>query len=188
MGTQLPSLNGHSPQFSANVRCGETAGWTKMPLGMEVGLGPGDFVFLGHPTPRKRAQPHQIFGPCLLWANGWMDQDATWYGGKPRPRRRCVRWGRSSPQKNKNGAAPQFSVNVYCFQTPGWMKTPLGTEVDLGPGHIVSDGDPAPPRESGTAAPPLFCPCLLWPRSPISATAELLFYMCFRTVDKAGYL
>jgi len=25
-------------------------------------------------------------------------------------------------------------------------------------------------RESGTAAPPLFGPCLLWPRSPISAT------------------
>jgi len=22
------------PQFSANVRCGQTAGWTKMPLGM----------------------------------------------------------------------------------------------------------------------------------------------------------
>jgi len=29
-------LKGHSPQFSANVRCGETAGWTKMPLGTEV--------------------------------------------------------------------------------------------------------------------------------------------------------
>jgi len=34
------------------------------------------------------------------------------------------------------------------------MKTPLGTEVDLGPGHIVLDRDPAfPPRESGTSAP-----------------------------------
>jgi len=29
---------------------------------------------------------------------------------------------------------------------------PVGTEVDLGPGHIVLDGDPAPP-EKGTAAP-----------------------------------
>ena len=28
-----------------------------------------------------------------------MDQDATWYRGKPRPRQRCVRWGRSSPLK-----------------------------------------------------------------------------------------
>ena len=25
--------------FLANVRCGKTAGWTKMPLGVEVGLG-----------------------------------------------------------------------------------------------------------------------------------------------------
>ena len=33
---------GTNPQFSANVRCGQTAGWTTMPLGMEVGLGPGD--------------------------------------------------------------------------------------------------------------------------------------------------
>jgi len=32
------------------------------------------------------------------------------------------------------------------------MKTPLATEVDLGPGHIVLDRDPAP-RERGTAAP-----------------------------------
>ena len=53
------------------------------------------------------------------------------------------------------------------------MKMPLGTEVDLGPGHIVLDGVPDL-RERGTAAPPLFSPCLLWPWSPISATAELL--------------
>jgi len=39
----------HSPQFSANVHCGQTAGWTKMP---------GDFVFDGDPAPpEKKAQP-----------------------------------------------------------------------------------------------------------------------------------
>jgi len=56
------------------------------------------------------------------------------------------------------------------------MKTPLDTEVDLGPGHIVLDKDPAPlpPRERGKAAPS-FQPSILWPQSPISATAELLF-------------
>ena len=54
------------------------------------------------------------------------------------------------------------------------MKTPLGTEVDIGAGHIVLDGFPAL-RERGTAPPPLLGPCLLWPWSPISATAELLF-------------
>jgi len=89
---------------------------------MEVGLGPGEFVFDGDPaTPRKKAQPpHPIFGPRILWPNGWMDQDATWYGGKCRPRRRCVRWGRSFPPP-KRGTAPQFSVHVYCCQTVGWI-------------------------------------------------------------------
>jgi len=53
------------------------------------------------------------------------------------------------------------------------MKTPFGTEVDLGPGHIVLAGVPAL-RERGTAAPTLFGPCLLSLRSPISVTAELL--------------
>jgi len=35
--------------------------------------------------PPKGVQP-PIFGPCLLWPNGWMYQDATWYGGKLQPR------------------------------------------------------------------------------------------------------
>ena len=47
-----------------------------MPLGMEVGLGSGHTVLDGDPAPHKGAQP-PIFGPCLLWANDWMHQDAT---------------------------------------------------------------------------------------------------------------
>jgi len=35
-------------------------------------------------------QPPSIFGPCLLWPKNWMDQDATWWGGRPRPRGHCV--------------------------------------------------------------------------------------------------
>jgi len=27
----------------------------------------------------------------VLWPNGWMDQDATWFGGRPRPMAHCVR-------------------------------------------------------------------------------------------------
>ena len=72
-----PAKKGHSPQFSVNVRCGQTARWIKMPLGMEVGLGPGDFVLDGTQLPQKGTHP-PIFGPCLLWPNGQMDQDATW--------------------------------------------------------------------------------------------------------------
>jgi len=41
------------------------AGWIKMPVGMEVGLGPGNFVFDGDPAPllQKGKEP-PIF--CLL--------------------------------------------------------------------------------------------------------------------------
>jgi len=34
---------------------------------------------------------------------------------------------------------------VHCGQTVGWIKMKLGTQVGLSPGHIVLDGDPAPP-------------------------------------------
>jgi len=43
-------------------------------------------------------------------------------------------------------------AHVYCGQTAGWMKTPLGIEVDLGPGHIVLNGILAL-RETDTDAP-----------------------------------
>ena len=54
-GDPAPLLHQHSPQFSADVCCGQMAGWIKRPLGMKVGLGPGDFVFDGDPAaPRKK--------------------------------------------------------------------------------------------------------------------------------------
>jgi len=156
-----PPLKGHSPQFSAHVRFGQTAGWTKMPLGMEVGLGSGDCVRWGPSFSTPKAHPHPIFGPCLLWPKCWMDQDAPWYRDRPWPRRRCVRWVPSSLPRKR--AQPQFSAHFHGMSWPnGWMdelmKTTLGTEVDLGSGHIVLDGDPAPPRERGTAASPSFRP------------------------------
>ena len=41
---------------------------------------------------------------------------------------------------------------------------PLGTEVDLGPGHIVLDGDLLPQMGTACTAPaPIISPCLLWP-------------------------
>jgi len=36
--------------FSAPVYCGQTAVWIKMPLGKEVGLGPGHIVLDGDPA------------------------------------------------------------------------------------------------------------------------------------------
>ena len=58
---------------------------------------------------------------------------------------------------------PQFSAHVYCGQTDGWIKTELGMEVGLGPGHIVLDGDPAPlPKNAAEPLSPIFGPFLLW--------------------------
>jgi len=90
-----------------------------MPLCMEVGLEPGDFVLDGDsaPLPKKGAEP-PIFGPCLLWSNGWMYQDVTWHGDGSRPRPHCARWGPSCrPKKGE--------------------RAPLGTEVGLSLGYIV---------------------------------------------------
>ena len=52
------------------------------------------------------------------------------------------------PQK-KGTAQTQFLAHVYCGQMAGWIKMPLGTEVNLGPGDIVLDGDPATPTLKG---------------------------------------
>jgi len=50
------------------------------------------------------------------------------------------------PPENGHTHSTQFLAHVYCGQMAGWMKTPLGTEVDLGPGHVVLDGVPAPAK------------------------------------------
>jgi len=42
---------------------------------------------------------------------------------------------------------------VYCGQTVGWIRMPLGTKVGLGSGHIVLDGDPAPLLRTGHSSP-----------------------------------
>ena len=39
------------PHFSAHICCDQMAAWITMPLGIEVGLGPGDFVLDGDPAP-----------------------------------------------------------------------------------------------------------------------------------------
>ena len=49
---------------------------------------------------------------------------------------------------------------VYCGQTVELIKMKLGMQIGLGPGHIVLDRDPAPPKG---AQPPIFGPCPLWP-------------------------
>ena len=149
MGTALP-------QFSAHIYCGRMTAWIKMSLGMEVGLGLGDFAIDGDTAspPQKGGRDPQIFGPCLLRPNGWMDEAGTWHGGRPQPRRLCVRWGPSSlPPKGGTATRPQFSAHFYCGQTAGCINMPLGMDVGLSPGDFVLDGDPVPLPRKGRSPP-----------------------------------
>jgi len=48
----------------------------------------------GPSSPQKEgSSPHfhglRMGSPCPSWPNGWMYQDATWYGGRPQPMGRC---------------------------------------------------------------------------------------------------
>jgi len=86
------------------VYCGQTIGWIRMSLGVEIGLSRRHNMLDGDPAPplgkgdSSAAPTFAIYrrcirinrGPCLLWPNGWMDQDATWYKDRPRPRPHCV--------------------------------------------------------------------------------------------------
>ena len=138
------------------VYCGQMVWRIKTKLGMQVGLGPGHTVLDGDPPPPPlKGHSPPIFGPYLLQPNGCMDQDATMYGARPRPRRLCVRWGPRSPSP-KGGGAPKFSAHVYCGLRAGWMKLVLGIEVGLSPGDFVLDGDPAPLPKRGQSPAPQF--------------------------------
>jgi len=118
-----------------------------MPLGTDVGLGPDDIVFDGDPAPpAKKGHSRPIFGRSLLWRNGCMYHDTTWYGGRPQPRRYCVTWGPSSPFP-KGGQPPIFG---QCPLWPnGWMdedSTLYGSRLWPRP-HCVRQGPSSPVRE-----------------------------------------
>jgi len=162
----LPKKGAEFPNYRP-VYCGQTAAWIKMPLDTEVGRGSGDIVLDGDPAPppeKGGRAPSPIFGPCLLWPNGWMDQYGTWHGGRPQPKRVCVRWGPNTLPRKGAKPPPQFSAHVYCGQTAAWINMPLGTKVGRSPGDIVLDGYPAPlPKKGAEPLSPNFVPCLLWP-------------------------
>ena len=53
----------------------------------------------------------------------------------------------------------------------GRIKMKLGMQVGLGPGHIVLDGDPAPPPSKGA---PIFGPYLLRPNGCMDQDATCM--------------
>ena len=84
-----------------------------MPLGMEVGLGPGDFVSDGDPAQKKSTPTPPIFGPCLLWPNVWMGEDSPLTTEVVLGPGLIILSG--VPAFHGRGtAALLFSANVYC--------------------------------------------------------------------------
>jgi len=149
MGTQLPlPQRGTALYFQPisvvdewldELRC-------HLALGMEVGLGPGDFVLDGDPAlpPQKGQSPLPNFRPMSIvakqldgsrWHLAWrwtlVQATLCWMGPSFRPRKR--------------GQSPQFLAHFCCSQTAGCIKMPLGMEVGLSLGDFVLDGEPAPP-------------------------------------------
>jgi len=115
-----------------------------MPLGMEVGLSPGDFVLDGDPiaSPQKGRSPqfsaHVHCGQTAAWIkmplgaeDGFGLHDIVLDGDPASP--------------DLNGHSPQFSANVRCGQTAGWTKTPLGMDcVRWGPSYQQKKGHTHP--------------------------------------------
>ena len=136
---------------SSNFRpmsCGQTARSIKMPLGMEVGLSPGDCVRWRPSSPLQKGHTPS-FRPMSIVAKLLMFQDNTWYGCRPQPSRHCVWWGPSSPPLKGHSPFPNFRP-VRCGETAEWTKMPLGMEVGLSPGDCVRWG-PSSPRKKGAA-------------------------------------
>jgi len=137
------------------VYCGETVGCVKIKLGMQVGLGPGHIVSDGD---RKGHNP-PIFGLYLLWPNGWMDQDATWSGGRPRPSN-IVLDENPAPPYPKREQRPQFSA-LFLLWLNDWMHrdaTSYGCRL-RSMRHCARWRCSSSPKR-GTA--PIFGPYLLW--------------------------
>ena len=61
--------------------------------------------------------------------------------------------GTQLPLPKKDAQTPQFSTDVCCGQTAGWIKMRLGMEVRLDPSNVVLDVDPAPPPQKRGHSP-----------------------------------
>jgi len=56
-GDPAPSQKVDIPKFSADIYCGQTAGWMKMTLGTVVGIGPDVIVICEDPAAQKGRAP-----------------------------------------------------------------------------------------------------------------------------------
>ena len=100
------------------MHCGQMVGRIKIKRGLHVGLGPGQIVLDGDPaSPPQKAGATPNFRTISVVAKWLHGSRCLLVGGRPWPRRLCVRWGPSSSSPKK--AQPPFSANVRCGQTVG---------------------------------------------------------------------
>jgi len=85
-----------------------------MPLGKEVDLVSGDIVLDGDSAPTKGHSPCTIFGPRILWPNGWMDQDAVGTEVGRGPGYSVLDAEPAPPKGAHQPSLPVFSADVYC--------------------------------------------------------------------------
>jgi len=156
------------------------AGWIKMPLGMELGLGLGDFVLdedPALPSPKRGRSPQ-------FWAYVYCSQRAGWIkmalgmkvGLGHRPGH-IVLDGDPAPLPKKWHSLPKFSAHFCCGQTAVCIRIPLGTEGGLSLGNFVLDRDPASPPLKGYS--PQFSVNVRcretagWMKTPLGAEVDL---------------
>jgi len=107
MGTLLsPEKHGTTPtQFLAHVYCGQTDGWIKMTLGMEVGLSPGHIVLVGDPAPpTQKGGRGPNFRPISIVAKLLDASTCHFVWSRYQRMPYCARRGPSSPPQK--GTAP----------------------------------------------------------------------------------
>jgi len=121
-GPSFPVPKGaQPPQFSAHICCSQMAAWIKMSLGMELGLGQGDFVLDGnhaHPPQRGRSPSpqfsvHVYCGKTAGWMKLVLGMEVGLSPGD------FVLDGDPVPLPKGGRSTPKFSAHVYCGQTAG---------------------------------------------------------------------
>ena len=84
--------------------------------------------------------------------------------------------GTQLPQKKGTPTPTTFLAHVYCGKTAGWIKVPLGTEVNLGSSDVVLDGVAAPRKKEHSL--PQFsdhvycCQTARWMRTPLGTEVD----------------
>ena len=134
--------------------------------------------------PEKRAYlPHPIFGPRLLWPNGWMDEDATWYGSRQRPRPQCIRRCPSSPRKGHSGPSFRHLSTVavvahlgYCWALVTTWYFPCSKYFLL---YNNNNGKNYPDPQSALCLRADLSPCTGWYKLPV---VDIVRWSCSSSV------